>query len=144
MNKGEELVSVIMSCYNEKIEWIRKSIDSILNQSYKNIEFVIVNDNPEYEELKEVLHEYEKKDSRVKLYFNKQNKGLIYSLNKALEISNGNYVARMDADDISYLYRLNDEVEVLKNDNVDFVMSNADIIDEYENRINNFNNFKLT
>ena len=57
-------ISVIMGVYNEEEIWVRESIESILNQTYKNLEFVIILDNPENKKLKSVIEEYSKKDNR--------------------------------------------------------------------------------
>lgn len=127
-----ELISVIMSTYNEKAEWIRKSVESILNQTYSNIEFVIVLDNPNNEMIQEVLREYEALDTRVRLVYNENNIGLVKSLNKALRVAKGSLIARMDADDISYPCRLETEYKALKDRNADFVMGTVDYLDEYE------------
>ncbi|MGN0496590.1 MAG: glycosyltransferase family 2 protein [Lachnospiraceae bacterium] len=126
-----ELVSVIMSTYNEEVDWVRKSIESILNQTYSNLEFIIVLDNPENKVLKSVLQEYEHADSRVRILYNETNMGLVSSLNKALMEVKGVYVARMDADDISYPERLECQMNALKERNADFVMSSVDYL--YEN-----------
>lgn len=135
IKETSELISVVMSCYNERIEWIKKSIESVLNQSYSNIEFIIVCDNPEYDELKRMLVEYKKSDDRIKLIFNEKNIGLTACLNLAIEQSNGKYIARMDADDISYSDRFIKQLEYLRNKNVDLVMSGAYCINENENII---------
>lgn len=149
IKETSELISVVMSCYNEKIEWIKKSIESVLNQSYSNIEFIIVCDNPKYDELKKVLVEYKENDNRIKLILNEENKGLTACLNLALEQCNGKYIARMDADDISHIDRFLKQLEYLRNKNVDLVMSGAYFIDENETVINdttkeeiNYENFK--
>ena len=94
-------ISVIMSTYKEPIEWIRRAIESILNQTYKNLEFIIVVDAPTYKELISLLNNYKDKDDRVKVVVNDSNIGLVESLNKALSLCNGSYVARMYADDKS-------------------------------------------
>lgn len=94
-------ISVLMSVYNEPVDWMRQAIESILNQTYKDFEFIIVNDNPEREENQLVLNEYRDKDSRISVLCNDQNIGLTKSLNKGLRIAKGKYIARMDADDIS-------------------------------------------
>ena len=94
-------ISVIMSIYKEPIDWIRLSIDSILNQTYKDFEFIIVNDKPDREENRILLEEYSQRDSRIIVITNQENIGLTKSLNKALRLSKGEYIARMDADDIS-------------------------------------------
>lgn len=100
------LVSVVMAIYNEPVEWMRQAIDSILYQSFKDFEFIIINDNPIRVENKEILDEYSAKDSRVIVVLNEENIGLTKSLNKGLAIASGEYIARMDADDIAMPERL--------------------------------------
>lgn len=95
------VISVIMSVYNEPIEWITQSINSILNQTFNNYEFVIVNDNPARSENVDLLESFAKSDSRIKIIHNQTNLGLPTSLNKAISQAQGKYIARMDADDIS-------------------------------------------
>ena len=63
----KELISVIMCTYNEDLKWIKESVESILNQTYKNLEFIIVLDNPSNTELKNLLESYKKRDNRIKL-----------------------------------------------------------------------------
>lgn len=99
-------ISVVMSVYNEPVDWIRQSIDSILNQTFSNFEFIIVNDNPDSIEHKDLLHDYANRDSRIKLIENAENKGLTKSLNIGIAEASGQYIARMDADDISFPNRL--------------------------------------
>jgi len=125
-----ELVSVIMSVYKEPIEWVKESIDSILNQTYKNIEFIIVLDNPEYYEVKKLLFDYQNKDERIKILINNKNEGLIFSLNKALSVANGKYIARMDADDISHKERLEKQLNYLLKNNLDLIGSNVNLFNE--------------
>jgi glycosyltransferase involved in cell wall biosynthesis len=103
------MISILMSLYNEQKHWIIDSIDSILNQTFKQFEFIIINDNPENEELRILLNEYSKNDKRIILIKNKLNIGLTMSLNLGLAIAKGKYIARMDADDISLPNRLADQ-----------------------------------
>lgn len=127
-------VSIIMACYNEKLEWIKKSINSIINQTYNNIEIIIVNDNPNNERIIKLLKSYEISDNRVKVILNNENIGLVKSLNIALKNTTGDYIARMDADDISHFTRIKTQVEFLnKNEEVDIVSTYINMIDEYEN-----------
>lgn len=129
----EPLVSVIMSTYNESLDELRKSVDSVLNQTYKNFEFIIINDNPLNTEIKQYLQGVQ--DNRVFLYFNDENVGLIASLNKALKHVHGEYVARMDADDIAKPTRIFDEYKYLISNNLDMVGSFVELIDQNDRTI---------
>ena len=130
MNK---LISVIMSCYNESDKDLSESIESILNQTYSNFEFLIVNDNPANEKLKNKLNQY-KFDSRVKIINNKINLGAGKSKNEALNIAKGYYTAILDADDIAFPNRLKKEIEYLEeHPECDLVASLRDDIDEKSN-----------
>lgn len=95
-----------MSVFKEPISWISMSIESILHQTFPNFEFLIINDNPLDTKLRCFLQEIVSKDRRVKILMNEKNIGLTKSLNKGLSASKGKYIARMDADDISDLRRL--------------------------------------
>ncbi|MCI8751783.1 MAG: glycosyltransferase [Lachnospiraceae bacterium] len=102
----QPLVSVIMSVYSEKRNELLTSINSILEQTYHNIEFIIVNDNPENNIAKKILEDFQMHNSKIKVINNSKNYGLVYSLNKAISIANGEYIARMDADDKSVKKRI--------------------------------------
>jgi glycosyltransferase involved in cell wall biosynthesis len=108
-------ISVIMSVYNEKVEWMHESINSILNQTFSDFEFIIINDNPTRIENSQLLEEYQKKDNRIIVLTNEQNIGLTKSLNKGIKIAKGKYIARMDADDISLPERFEKQIKVMEN-----------------------------
>lgn len=108
-------ISVLMSVYKEPVEWIELAIDSILNQTFKDFEFIIVNDKPDREENKLLLNKYATRDSRIVVITNDTNIGLTKSLNKGLQIAKGEYIARMDADDISMPDRFEKQVKFLDN-----------------------------
>ena len=78
-------VTVLMSVYNGE-KYLREAIDSILNQTFKDFEFIIVND-ASIDRTVKILKEYTKKDRRIVLMHNEKNLGLTKSLNKALKIS---------------------------------------------------------
>ena len=123
-------ISVIMSVFKEPIDWLQQSIDSILGQTYKDFEFIIVCDNPDYEDGKNVLNKYAKKDERIKILFNEENIGLTKSLNKALAVAQGELIARMDADDISKKERFALEVEFMEaNPDIDVCHANIIYVD---------------
>ena len=116
MDGKEPVVSVIMSIYKEPVDWIQKSIDSILHQTYGDFEFLIVDDNPGRRENELLLREYVQSDPRVKAIRNDSNIGLTKSLNKAIGMARGFYIARMDADDVSYPERFRKQIEVFNQD----------------------------
>lgn len=92
-------ISVVMSTYN-RVDFLPRAIDSILNQTFTDFEFIIINDGSPDETAK-VLNLFAMKDKRIRVITNEQNKGLIYSLNRGLEEARGKYIARMDDDDIA-------------------------------------------
>lgn len=106
-------VSVVMAIYNEPIEWIKLSIDSILSQTFRDFEFIIVNDNPNRTENGELINYYLSNDSRIVAINNDTNIGLTKSLNKGIRVAAGKYIARMDADDISMPLRFEKQVNIL-------------------------------
>ncbi|MCM1150504.1 MAG: glycosyltransferase [Alistipes sp.] len=91
-----------MSVYKEPEAWIRSSVDSILRQTVSDFEFIIINDNPARLENDALLLEYQKKDDRIRIIRNAENLGLTKSLNIGLQVAQGEYIARMDADDFSF------------------------------------------
>lgn len=127
MNKK---VSVIMSVYNEREDWLRKSIESILNQTYTNIEFIIIQDKPENSKLEHIILEYANQDERILFYKNNTNLGLVASLNRALEYTTGDYIARMDADDISMSERIEIQVADIEKGQFDLVATSMKFIDD--------------
>ncbi len=128
------MISVLMSVYNEKIEWLEQAVDSILHQSYSNFEFIIVVDNPSIpKHIEDYIEKKRNKDSRIVILYNKANLGLPSSLNRGIAIAKGKYIARMDADDIALPERLEKEIEYLEKHDVDMVSTNALIIDEESN-----------
>ena len=92
-------ISVIMSVYNTKEEYLRVAIKSILSQTFKEYEFIIINDCSN-EKTSKILEEYQ--DKRIVLIKNNTNLGLTASLNIGLAMAKGKYIARMDSDDISF------------------------------------------
>src|SRR5690554_5426196 len=89
------IVSVIMSVFNRP--WgIKETVNSVLNQSFSDFEFIIVDDGSS-EPTAQLLDEIAGRDPRIKLLRNQANVGLTRSLNRALEIARGEFVARIDA-----------------------------------------------
>jgi glycosyltransferase involved in cell wall biosynthesis len=136
------IISVIMSIYNEPKEWLETSIESILNQTYSNIEFIIINDNPKSDLNKTILNDYAANDKRIVVISNKDNIGLTKSLNKGLKLSSGEFIARMDADDISLDYRLKIQLDALiDNDDIGVCGSSIKLFGLNSSTINNINRY---
>lgn len=104
------MISVIMPVYNSE-KYLKESIESILNQTYKNLEFIIIDDGSTDNSLK-IIQEYKLVDNRIKV-ITRENKGLIFSLNEGIALANGQYIARMDSDDISLSRRLEKQIRFL-------------------------------
>lgn len=128
MIKSSTKLSVIMSVYNAQ-ETIKKSIKSILDQSYKEFEFLIL-DDASTDETFNICNEFKKEDKRIKLYRNDKNLGLTKSLNKLIAYSNGEIIARQDSDDVSKKERLQKQINYLYENNLDACTSRANIMDE--------------
>lgn len=129
-----KLVSVVMSIYNETETELKQAIESILNQTYKQIEIILIVDNPNSYEIKEILNEYRR--ANVKIIYNDKNIGLAKSLNKGINEAQGYYIARMDADDISVSNRIERQVDFMTKNDVDMVATNRIDIDEEGNITN--------
>ena len=120
-------VSVYMPVYNIKEEWLREAIESILNQTFSDFEFIIINDGST-NNAEEVILSY--KDSRIR-YYKQENQGYIAASNKGLELAQGEYIAKMDSDDISLPTRLEKQVEYLDNNpNIGLVGSGFQFFDK--------------
>lgn len=105
-------VSVIMSTYN-RAHLLPRSIKSILNQTYKDFEFIIVDDGST-DHTERILLGYAKQDGRIKLIKNEKNEGLIASRNKSLKMAKGKYIAIMDSDDQAFPNRLEKSLKVFE------------------------------
>lgn len=126
-----------MSIYNESGSQIHESVSSILNQTFADFELIIVCDNPNRDDIDKIMSLYQ--DERIKLEYNEKNIGLAMSMNRAATMAKSDVFARMDADDIAYPTRLEEEYQVIMSENVDLIFTNftyidnqsADIIDKH-------------
>ena len=124
------MISVIMSTYKEDERLLRESIESILNQTYRDFEYIIILDYPDNDVHKSVIEEYAIKDDRIHFYINEKNMGLTDSLNRGLSLCHGEYIARMDADDISLPDRLERQMEYLEKNHYDLIGGITEMINE--------------
>lgn len=126
------LVSVIMPAYNAE-RFIEKAIKSILDQTYRNFELIIV-DDCSADRTMSVAGKFA--DPRIKIYHNDHNRGIAYSRNLAIEMSNGKYIAIMDDDDISTVSRFQEQVQFLEqNEEIGIVGGRVQSIDQDDNVI---------
>ena len=123
-------ISIIMGVYNAQ-KYLKRSIDSIIWQTYSNWEFVICDDGSVDDTVK-IIEDFN--DPRIILLKNKVNHGLGQALNRCIEKSSGKYIARQDADDFSFFDRFKRQVEYLENNpEVDIIGSDALLVDEKDN-----------
>ena len=101
-----------MSVYNAS-KFLNEAIESILNQTYKNFEFIIIDDGST-DNSTQIIEKYKKIDERIVFIENEKNVGLTKNLNKAIKLSTSDYIARMDADDISDVKRLEKQIKFLQ------------------------------
>lgn len=124
-------ISVLMTVYNEPIEWVKKAIESTA-PSFLDIEYVVVVDNPEYRDIPKLQQFFEDKKFNNVIQMNTDNLGLVKSLNTAFELSSGDYLARMDADDVSSEGRLMKQLTFLEKEGLDFVAGQVEFMDQDE------------
>ena len=129
------MISVIMSTYKEDESQLRQSIESILNQTYQNFEFIIILDNAENEMHRSVIHDYAARDSRIRFLVNEGNHGRTLALNRGLALAKGEYIAIMDADDISLPKRFEIELTYIEKNGYDLIGGITEIIDENGNDV---------
>lgn len=123
-------VSVIMPCFNGT-RFLRDAIRSILDQTYPHFEFLIIDDGSTDESL-QIMKEFAEKDHRIMILQNPETQGVAASLNRGLECARGEFIARMDADDIARSNRFEAQVDFLRRHSEYIVCGSAiDLIDEH-------------
>ena len=125
-----EKVDILLATYKSNVNYLKKQIDSILNQTYENICLIISDDNSQDEELKKVLEEYAEKDHRIQLYFQEKNIGYIKNFGFLLEKSTSEYIMYSDHDDIWYPEKVEKSLKELVEEDVDLVYVNCRQIDQ--------------
>lgn len=106
------MVSVLMPAYNAE-KYIGEAIESILNQTFTDFEFIIINDSST-DKTEEIIEEYAKKDNRIVYEKNDKNMKISKTLNRGMDMAKGKYIARMDADDVSFKERLEKQVKYME------------------------------
>ena len=128
------ILSVLMPVFNSE-QFIAEAIESILNQTFKDFEFLIL-DDASTDKSFEIIKEFKNKDPRIKVFQNAKNLGVVESRNKLINLSKGKYIAWIDSDDIAFENRLEKQVDFLEtHPEIGMVGSNASTIDENNNKI---------
>ena len=112
----EPLVSIITPLYNSE-KFIVETIKSVLAQTYTNWEMLIVNDCSK-DNGASIVEEYVEKDKRIKLFNNEKNMGVSFTRNRAIDLSNGKYIAFLDSDDLWYKEKLKKQIRMMEEKNI--------------------------
>lgn len=111
------IVSVLIPCFNAE-KYVEDAVRSIMTQTYQNLEIVLI-DDCSTDTTPQILEKLKNEDNRIKIYRNEENLKLIKTLNKGITLCSGEYIARMDSDDISLPTRIEEQVKFL-NENSDY------------------------
>ncbi|WP_461201884.1 glycosyltransferase family 2 protein [Anoxybacillus sp. TBDG-1] len=122
-------ISIIMPVYNGE-KYLREAIDSVLLQTFKDYELIIVNDGST-DGTKKILETYEQQHSWIKVMHLKENKGVSHAINTAIDCASAEYICLVNADDIQYANRLEESYREIVSKNLDIVMSEFDLIDAH-------------
>ena len=126
------LVTIIALCYNHE-QFIEECLHSIVNQTYKNIELIIVDDFST-DKSSEIIAAFSQKNIGINCIFNEYNIGNCRSFNRALKIAKGKYIIDLSTDDVLKSNRIEEQVKKFEeSDNIGIVFSDAEYIDEYSN-----------
>jgi GT2 family glycosyltransferase/SAM-dependent methyltransferase len=132
----EPKISIIMPVYNTNGKWLRLAIDSVIDQIYPNWELCIVDDASTKKDVRRILEEYSARDSRVKVKYLRENRGIAGASNEALAMASGEFVGFLDHDDELTRDALFEVVKTLNEDpNLDFIYSDEDKKDPAGRRV---------
>lgn len=138
----KEPIDVLLATYNGE-KYIKEQIDSILNQTYKNIR-LIISDDCSKDTTTEILKEYEKKDDRVVLYIQEKNLGVVKNIEFLLQKVEAPYYMLADQDDYWLAEKVEKSLEKLKQENADLVFGDLEVVDEKLNTMYpSFNDYML-
>jgi len=136
----KSLVSIIMPVYKPNIKYLQKSVNSILSQTYDEIEFIVVFDKSDSSKDDLALETLEQfcDDNRLQLVVNQKRLGLSHCLNYGIRLSKGKFIGRMDCDDISSSIRIQEQLDVLQQESVDLVGCWSHVIDSKDQILGHF------
>ncbi|WP_142784459.1 glycosyltransferase family 2 protein [Changchengzhania lutea] len=128
------LVSIIIPTYNSEV-FISETIHSVLNQTYSEWELLIVDDGSD-DNTVDIIKEFQKLNSNIKLLINERNQGAAISRNKAINDAKGDYIAFLDADDLWLPHKLETQITFMRAENCVVSFSSYELIDELGNTLN--------
>ncbi|MCF2638636.1 glycosyltransferase family 2 protein [Fusobacterium varium] len=129
----EDLVSVIIPVYNSE-KFIKETLNSVLNQTYKNIEIVLIDDCSK-DNSENIIKQYQNNNKNIIYFKQAKNLGAGHARNKALELAKGRYVAFLDSDDIWFLEKIDKQLALMRKTNTSFCYTAIEMIDEDSNTV---------
>jgi len=121
LSQVKPLISIVMPCYNSE-DFIQEAIESVLCQTYKNIELIIVDDFS-VDDSKSIINRFASQDRRIKFIYKEVNEGAAVSRNIALDLAQGDYIAFLDSDDVWNVDKLESQINYLLEHDYNFVFS---------------------
>lgn len=137
-------ISVVMPAYREKPEQIKLAVESILNQTLTDFDYIIILDDPTNHELEALILGYASKDARIRFYINEKNSGCPFSKDRGVRLAETEYVAIMDADDVAWPQRLEKQLNKLEQEHLDIIAGYVRVIDDLGNPLYNMDNLPKT
>lgn len=132
-NMSQPLVSVVIPVYNAA-RFLKQAIDSVLVQTYRNIELILVDDCSTDDSM-QIMRAYSNKDVRIRLFSNQTNQGVAKTRNTGIQAANGEYIALLDSDDVWEKTKLESQIQLLMHEDADIAYCSLDFIDENGNVI---------
>lgn len=133
---SQPLVSVIMPAYNAE-KYIGAAISSVLSQSYTNWELLVIDDCSD-DSTAEIIRDFERADSRIRLLCNEKNMGVAGTRNRGFDIAQGEWVALLDSDDLWHTNKLEEQLRIATGSEADIIYCSYSIIDECSAHISDF------
>lgn len=128
MSKSEVLVSIVMPAYNCE-KYVAKAIDSVLAQTYKNWELLVLDDGSK-DNTFQIINEFGRKDSRIKPLKNEKNMGVSATRNRGIELASGDWIAFLDSDDMWEPFKLEKQLRVADKSLAEFIFTGSSYINE--------------
>ena len=130
---NEDTIDILLPTYNGE-KYLKEQLDSILNQTYKNIR-LIISDDCSKDSTPKILEEYRKKDERIELYLQKENIGVVKGIEFLLKKVKSNYYMLADQDDVWLPLKVEKSIETLKKQKADLVFGDLEVVDQNLNTI---------